>query len=318
MTLQEAKRLYLTELRYGRFAVYKGKPVKKALSLEEQIHFIKSLSIKIDDEPAARKYLLNISLCHLKAYWLSVPRDIPDRNFDELARLYEWDYRLKQLILAAIAPIELSVRAIWIQVLTDAKKHYHALSYTDPNLYQNAAQFQTLQRDMQGALQKNGNALPYMQKYSATAMPPVWKMSEILSFGLLSRLIAASKSGNAIAQRYYLDNRFRKILHNLVKTRNICAHHGILWNYTGEALNLQKCAKAAILTNSLPGNGRLAAVKLYTIGCFCAYFLKLIAGDPNYRNWKAAFKGHIDAAPAWVPLAAMGFPPRWQTQPLWQ
>ena len=294
--------------------------MKKALSIEGQIHFIKSLPMVIDDEPAARKYLLNISLCHLKAWWLSVPRDIPDRNFDELARLYEWDYRLKQLILAAIAPIELSVRAIAIQVLTDETKRYDALSYIDPNLYQSSAQFQALQRDMQGALQKNGKALPYMQKYrTAQTMPPVWKILEILSFGLLSRLTAALNDRNIIADRYYLENySFYNILRIICDSRNICAHHGILWNYAGKKLNLQKCRKAAILTNSLPGNGRPAAVKLYTIGCFCAYFLKLIAGDPNYRNWKAAFKGHIDAAPAYAPLAAMGFPPGWRTQPLWQ
>ncbi|KAA6404637.1 hypothetical protein DPQ22_09175 [Candidatus Tokpelaia sp.] len=306
-------------LRYGRFAVYKGKPVKKALSLEEQIHFIKSLPIKIDDEAAARKYLLNISLCHLKAYWLSVPPDIPDRNFAELIKLYEWDCRLKQLITAALAPIELSVRAIWIQVLTDTKKHYHALSYCNAALYQ-TGQLRDLQQAMQKALQKDGAHLPYMQKYRTDqTMPPVWKMSEILSFGLLSRLIAALKNGCVIAKRYYLESyTFYNILRIMCRIRNICAHHEILWNYTGGRLNLQKCARAALLTNSLPANGRLSAVKLYIIGCFCAWLLRIISGRHNYLEWKTAFKYHIAAAPAYTPLDYMGFPPGWPTQPLWQ
>lgn len=293
--------------------------LKKALSFEEQINFIKSIPVKIEDEQMARKYLFNISLCHLKTYWLSVPAAVTDKSFSEIVTLHKFDRKLKLIILEAISHIELSIRAVWIQCLTDEAKNCNALSYyKDQSLYCDSDKFQTLQRDMRNAIDKNGKHLPAMKKYfEKDTMPPIWKMSEIISLGLLSRLIAALNDTKHIAKHYYLEaSNFKTILHIFSKIRNICAHHEILWNHTIKKYpKLHKSKKAALLTKAIP-NTREQCL-LYDIACFCAYFLTII-DKQNSQRWRKIFANHIIAAPLCAPQAEMGFSPDWQKISLWQ
>jgi len=250
--------------------------LKKALSIPEQINFIKSLPVIIDNESTANKFLRNISLCHLKAYWLAAPRN--NKYFSEIIKLYEFDRRLKLLFLDALADIELSIRTAWIYALTDSRQNYDALSYCEnQNLYQNPERWQKLRQDMKEAYDKNSKRLPYMQKYrTASARPPIWKMAELISFGLLSRLIAELNHKTPIAKNYYLeDYNFITILHLIVKICNICSHHEPLWNYKDKKYpKLNKSNRAAILKESLPDAKN--CVDLYTISCFCVFLLNNI------------------------------------------
>jgi len=74
----------------------------------------------------------------------------------------------------------------------------------------------------------------YLDKYyPETKKFPLWIVSEIISFGQLSKLYAGLNSSDrkAIAAQYNLPHRiFGQWLHSLVYLRNVCAHHSRIWN----------------------------------------------------------------------------------------
>jgi abortive infection bacteriophage resistance protein len=62
---------------------------------------------------------------------------------------------------------------------------------------------------------------------------PIWMMSEMASFGNLSKFYSGLSSENrrAISILYGIPHRLlSQWLHSLVYLRNICAHHARLWN----------------------------------------------------------------------------------------
>lgn len=62
---------------------------------------------------------------------------------------------------------------------------------------------------------------------------PLWMVSEIISFGQLSKLYAGLNGDDkeAIAKQYDLSHRvLGQWLHAIIYLRNICAHHSRLWN----------------------------------------------------------------------------------------
>jgi abortive infection bacteriophage resistance protein len=74
----------------------------------------------------------------------------------------------------------------------------------------------------------------YKSKYTAPERPPAWMSLEILSLGTLSKLfenLRISPEKKAVAAHFGL-NAFvlESWMHTLSHVRNICAHHGRLWN----------------------------------------------------------------------------------------
>lgn len=62
---------------------------------------------------------------------------------------------------------------------------------------------------------------------------PVWMATEVMSFGVLSKLFNALKNEDKreIAKIYHLHPKtLADWLHVLTYIRNICAHHSRLWN----------------------------------------------------------------------------------------
>jgi abortive infection bacteriophage resistance protein len=73
----------------------------------------------------------------------------------------------------------------------------------------------------------------FKEKYN-NPLPPSWMMLEITSFGSLSFVYSNLKPGRdkrTIANYFGLNERtFESWIHSIIYVRNICAHHGRLWN----------------------------------------------------------------------------------------
>ena len=74
----------------------------------------------------------------------------------------------------------------------------------------------------------------YRRKYLDPKLPPIWMVAEIMSLGQLSKWMGNLKlrtDRSAIAKPYGLDESVLvSLAHHLTYVRNICAHHGRLWN----------------------------------------------------------------------------------------
>jgi abortive infection bacteriophage resistance protein len=101
-------------------------------------------------------------------------------------------------------------------------------------------------------------------------------------------------------------------LDTLQNVRNICAHHGRLWNRT--------LAKIPQLPPMGTHRDWYLPIKFDTRRVFaaltiCNYLLDAIS--PKTSTWPTRIMSLILRDHPRIPLGGMGFPPRWQEVPLW-
>jgi abortive infection bacteriophage resistance protein len=147
----------------------------------------------------------------------------------------------------------------------------------------------------------------YRGKYTAEAYLPVWMATELLTFGVLSKMYGSVRKSlrKKIAQEFGLPEPvFVSWLHALAAIRNVAAHHSRLWNRElAVKPQLPAAWKAAGLTNN----------RLYVIALIIQ---SLLAATSPGSKWKERLKAHFNASPP-VDLNAMHFPPDWQNRAPW-
>ena len=143
--------------------------------------------------------------------------------------------------------------------------------------------------------------------------PPVWMAAEVLSFGDLSRWLNnldRRADRKAIAENYRLDEKsLRSFTHHITIIRNICAHHGRLWN--------RRFPPAVILPNSPQKLGdsfnRSTGRYIFNTLTFIVWFMERIAPG---SKWKRRVVELVESCHQASP-AAMGFPRNWRNRPIW-
>jgi abortive infection bacteriophage resistance protein len=157
-------------------------------------------------------------------------------------------------------------------------------------------------------------ATHYRDKYTSPTLPPVWMAAEVMSFGLLSKFYSDLKlrsDRNAIAAPFALDEKVvTSFAHHISHARNICAHHGRLWNkrFTVKMTVPKYPAK-------LPVAMRDADPRyLHNTLVMLDYLLALIAPG---NEWKKRLVALIDSCPLADP-ASMGFPADWRARAAWR
>jgi len=217
--------------------------------------------------------------------------------------------------MAAIERIEIAVRESFVRSMS---LKYGAHGYLDWQHYQTAAPLAKIISDTNRELQKPNNLFTrhYQQTYHSPALPPLWIAAELPSFGTLSKWIADLKQPadrNAIARQYGLDETiFMPVLQHLSYIRNICAHHGRLWN-RDLILKQPIAKKPELLAQSLNSSTNN---KIYNALVYSACLLNIIKPE---AVWKTKLKHLIRARlPSYARLNFMGFPPDWRLKPLWR
>ena len=143
-------------------------------------------------------------------------------------------------------------------------------------------------------------------------MPAIWKVSEVISFGLLSKLYSNLKpmpTRRGIAKTYFLDHKvFASWLHHLTYIRNLCAHHSRLWNREFTNTPKQPKNKPQILVSEFIHNSR----KLYNTLVILLHCMDII---DSKHQWRAKLKILLNGD---IPLSVMDFPLDWQSRNIWQ
>jgi abortive infection bacteriophage resistance protein len=303
-------------------ATMKSPYTKPALHIDEQIAKLQTLGMQISDHAAAKHCLQHISYYRLSAYWL--PFEHPKSQaglrfkegttFEDVVSLYEFDRKLRLLVLDAIERVEVAVRGSWayqMAMLGGAHGYVDVANYTSSATYY--GNYSKLAAEV--GRSKDTFIVHYKDIYAGPAMPPVWMTAELLTFGQLSQWYAALKEPkvrNSIAKVFELDEViFVGLVHQLVVIRNICAHHSRLWNRT---LNVQFTfprKKPAILIAALNRN---ADKKIYNSLVMLQF---LLAKAEPQNNWGHRLVTLLATLPAGYE-DAMGFPNDWTQLTLWR
>lgn len=290
-----------------------GKPFK---TYSEQLQLLKNRGLEINDEAFALHILKHHNYYRLSAYRFPF-QDTPDSfrqgtRFDDLWDLYCFDRILRHLVSEACKAVELSVRARWAYVLSQSH---------GPQAYENVSLFRpqnlhtknlyTLDRELSRSTEVFVSH--YENQYGMTR-PPIWAVSEIMSFGLLSRFyntIKHDKDKKAIAATYDLSiGGLKSFLEHAVYLRNLCAHHSRLWNRRFTITVALPTKHPAGLKSSLhPAEDR----RIYNSLVLLGFMLGVV--EPQ-SDWRTRLRSHLETLNG-PSHSEMGFPHDWRTRDFW-
>ena len=233
--------------------------VKDPTTIDEQIRILSERGMDVDID-LARQWLRSVSYYRLSGYWYpyreqlqSPPRTparadtfVPGSTFSEVADLYEFDRKLRTLVHDGIERIEIALRTRvgeWIVT-------HGPLAHQEKNLFRpdfdHKTWLKTARRRIQRAEGNNAAIKHYADKYEGY---PFWVLAETLDFADISKLYAGlpanaqheiSRSFGFIVEPMTLKGKHRKNYYRrdplarwceqLTVVRNVCAHHGRLFN----------------------------------------------------------------------------------------
>lgn len=294
---------------------------KPATSITDQLALLRRRGMVIGDEPTARHYLQHISYYRLRAYWLTYETPAaagdhafrPGTRFEDVLALYVFDRQLRLLVMDAIERVEVALRAGWA--------HHMAIThgshgYLDQALYdsrdRHARAVTSLSDEFKWS--KDTFAEHYRTKYTDPALPPIWMAAELISFGQLSKWLGNLKlraDRQAIAKPLGLDEKaLISFAHHMSYVRNICAHHGRLWNKRFTVTMAVPKFPATLPVAMRGAHDRM----LHNTLVMLDHLLGVVAPDSGWRGRLVAL---IDSCPQ-AETAAMGFPADWRARAAWR
>lgn len=289
---------------------------KPALTHEEQADLVISRGLLCDrDEFLLR--LKSVSYYRLSGYWF--PLALVDDTFitgttlDAVWSRYTFDRQLRLLVLDAIERVEVCVRSELVYRLAHLQG---AFGYIDsanmPGLHPDA--HARMLEDMKGEYVRSKEQ--FIEHFrdehgDEHELPPIWMITEIMTLGGLVKLFrGAPKPVKAdIATRFGVtDDVMQNWLMSLNKTRNICAHHGRLWN---RKLDYMPMIPKKDLRWHDPVE--VKGERVFGTLTVLRYLLEDVAPQ---SLWTARLEALLGAYTG-IPRVSMGFPEGWASCPFW-
>lgn len=290
----------------------------------------------INNEPRASAYLERIGYYRLSGYWRPLQLQSaavatgdafkPNVEFNQVIGLYVFDKKLRLLMLDGIERIEVALRCDIALLLGKLSPIAHREKrYLHPRFAVQIAPPKTVpdHHDWLAKLDKVARrpGEDITKHFNATYRPhlPLWMAIELWDFGMLSVFLSGMRHPDQglISQLYALPRA--ELLTSWVRSinlvRNICAHHGRLWNrpivdqpkppQLGEAPSLDH------LSHDFHAQRRL-----YAVAACIRYLLRRINPSTTWGARLAELMETFPSAPG-ISTLQMGFPSDWQNHSLW-
>ncbi|MFF0491410.1 Abi family protein [Nocardia sp. NPDC004068] len=328
------------------------KPFK---TLAEQVTLLRERGMVIADEDAAMRTLGRISYYRLSGYWYIYRRRVdepagaerPERpeigedfvrgtTLDRVVELYEFDRRLRLHVLDGIERVEVALRMRLGHVLGAS----HAFAHLDPSALDPSFTLMDERNPVSSRAQwldskhaewtrivlaeeKRSNE-DFVRHFKAKyGLPlPIWALTEILTFGNISVLLAGLKQPqrNSIASDFGIwTDRLEgdgaalvSWVAHLNSIRNTCAHHARLWNRNIE----KQLGRLDGIGDLAHASGARSRARIYASLAVLAYLVARL--DPR-STWRTDTVDLITEGLERVgqPPSRMGCPPGWSEQALW-
>jgi abortive infection bacteriophage resistance protein len=324
---------------------------KPSITVSEQLALLKARGLQINDEARAKLFLEAVSFFRLTPYMrpFQISDDVDHRfqqgtGFRQLSRLYDFDRRLRLLVIDAIERIEVAVRAA---ISNHMGPIHGAHWYLNKQLFKNRYDYDRLLNSIES---KQRNALKdyrreaerienltqadrkrkkqllkrraqesyarhYTLSYDEPKFMPGWAMLEELTLGELSHLyqgLAKDIDRKVIGRRFNVPAPLLESwLHTLTSVRNICAHHSRLWNRElGIKPEIPK-------QRSFSWPGYLRRGTSHTrISVVLATLHHLIQQVSPHTCWQERLAELLQEFPE-ISHEAMGMPDNWQSDSFW-
>ncbi len=303
------------------FFIYMTMRYKKPpISIAAQIQLLEQRGLIIEDFERAKHYLSTISFYRFRAYTYPFQNNTARNHrfnqgitFEHCLNTYLFDRELRLLVFDAIERIEIALRT---QLIHKLAMTHGSHWYEEASLFRQTHLFVKDLNSLYKEIDRSKETFieHYRTKYNQPVKPPAWMSLEVATLGVLSRIyenLKKSPETKSIANFFGLPivDLLESWMHGLSYVRNICAHHGRLWN--------RKLTKAIIIPkgpqNVWIQNKEISNEKLYIILCALVYLLNIIS--PNH-SWKNKLKSLLLKYPE-VDIVQMGFPIDWEQDSFW-
>jgi abortive infection bacteriophage resistance protein len=293
---------------------------KPALTFDEQVEQLLSRGMS-GDRDKMRRRLASVSYYRLSGYWfhrklLDDDTFQPGTTFDVAWEQYIFDRKLRLLLMDAIERIEVGVRTQF--------SYHHAHSHGPFGYFANAASLpglaaedrtKALRRISEEVLRSKERFVTHFgKKYGDHhPCPPIWMATEVMSFGCVLGLLKGSSNEvrDQVARTFGVSDKvLLSWLWALSEVRNVCAHHGRLWN---RELGNKPMIPYAKHHPEWHAPVAIPNQRVFSVLTICAYSLKKLA---PHSSWQARLWKLVVQSPH-IPVKNMGFPVNWLECPLW-
>jgi abortive infection bacteriophage resistance protein len=268
----------------------------KVNSINNQIEKFKEreLDLSCYDEAKLKEMLLDIGYYRLGFYCYyyfdkKANKFSKDIKISDIINLYYLDIDLKYLLLKYINRIEINFRTKLIYYVSMRYKE-NSRWYVDDTIM-DAESIKVFKKNVYTEKFKKDNLTlrNHHIKNPKDEFAPCWKVFEYLTFGAIITILGNIKDQSVkqiIADKYGMNdlNKFFRLLHTVRQVRNICAHSGVLFDYT---LPLSVSSIPQINYNTGDRNSLDASIKV--IG----FFIQTISVN-RYNDFQIDIKSFFD------------------------
>lgn len=294
---------------------------KSPLTIHEQISALKNKGLNLNDDTFAQSCLSNISYYRFRAYTYPFQDNTDPKHpfiisitFEQIIELYKFDHKLRLLLFDAFEKIEIAFRT---QIIYQWAMEHGSHWQINPDLYRSQVTFAQQISSLQNEINRSNETFikHYISKYTSPLEPPSWMSLEVSSMGLLSQMFQNLKRGKPklnVTVHFGLNdmNLLENWMHCFSNIRNICAHHGRLWN------------RRLTTHIKLPSNPiypfiqnlNIYPYKIYPSICAIVYIINIVSSE-------CRFKDKIKELMNDCPLKQeheMGFPSNWREDKFWE
>ena len=230
---------------------------KKPTTAKEQVGILQQRGMLVADSAHAMEFLDYCSYYRFCGYALHFERLTntgerthsykPGTTFEAVERIYHFDAALRRLMFHYTTLIEVNFRAsfsnISAQFYNDAHWFMNPVRFLDSDKHTEFLQLcqQEVKRSREIFITS------YKSKYTTPDLPPIWMLTELMSFSVWSKLyqnLADKSLKQQIANALNVPEKYLiSWLQALTVLRNLCAHHSRIWN--------RNFTQAPLLSNSM-------------------------------------------------------------------
>jgi abortive infection bacteriophage resistance protein len=321
---------------------------KPHLSVEDQLALLEGRGLAVSDRARALLTLRSVGYYRLSAYMYPFRRAFSEEElgessssisrrsndfvdgstFEAVRSLWQFDRRLRLVVLDALEVVETGLKAALAHVLGARDPFGHvdrrALNETEcakestGGADDRFGEWLRSYAEQQGKAEAEDFVAHYLDKYREPL--PIWMATEFIDFGSTVRLLRLMRGEdrNRVAGLHGVSNGtlFGTWMKNLNYVRNVCAHHSRFWNrtptYKFRKWNPDQASPA--LAHLAEGGSRS---RVYPALAVTASLVRHLDAD---SPWPQALRGLLIDFPDHPALSihdGMGLPEDWESLSLW-
>lgn len=211
---------------------------KEFKTIDEQIAILQSRGLRIGNETVAKEFLQRNNYYRVSGYSLTLRRhDVfyKSATFQNIIDIYEFDHKLRHILLKYIEIIEVAVKSAYSYEFT---KIHGATGYLDDTFFTNKKRHQEIIAKVE--LQKK-TRLPheaYLKHFVEELHQevPLWAYVDLFTISDISFFYSISEPSlqKAVADSFGLTKQgavlLGRFMHSMTIIRNLCAHGSRLYN----------------------------------------------------------------------------------------